>query len=1132
MISSEEVDEVLNIVRKFQSNESETEVEIRYGRFENNNFVSNVPRRVFFTLIEEMKRRKLHPKISESTDQKQDNIRRTQFKNGTIKWIEKKKLLTKDFNQYSSRLSINSETSIQSPSTQFRPSSIRRKKRRSYTLTQEGIRIDLTEVRDERDRLKFEVEFELLKLDNIESVLSDIFSFSFKLVNSTFDIYTLELKSSIISYINQSIQSKTGGNTFFDISNISRPRNLKFKDLVYGGIVGNPSVTYNVTHKTDGVRKQLLVHNTGIWIFSFNGDFNFISKDSLFKYMQNQLNHTSNNLFGMCGYILDGELIPVEKRIKGSGSGAEYWFLIFDCLSVPRNTDVKSFDEVGNRNIQDEPFITRMENSQVVADSIKNPIIEISTKNFNALTTPSVFFDVLNRMFQEQKDLPYKQDGFIFTPIEIGYSEILNSFNQPMELRTLVNLPDIVKWKTKYNLTIDFEIEWNQERLTLFSLGRDNKKIVFNGDEINRFNPIQDIEMTSRLRETTSGTIGEFEYDFDRKKLLLRNLRPDKAKPNTIEVAKDVWVDIHNPIEEDVMIGQSMNLLRKYHNRIKTALFSTVSRDKPNLTLLDIGSGNGGDISKWRNSNFSRIVAVEPDTINYNELLRRIEQFSMTDKILPVNTTGQNSKLITRRVKEFIGTRVDVISMMLSLSYFFENQSSLNDLLKTITENIASTGVIIFLTIDGNIVQNYFQPQLSNSISLKEISSDYFRMKYNDDTNPISVDVFIKNSILNNREWLVKLDDLMIPLNEFGFILNPIFRSDKEKMMSQTELLFGGMFSYGIIQPEDEVKLSVLRNQERRNFNSRTIPVDLKIDPKNMTIPFIPEINIKTIPNINEVIPFKYIELNEEKQSQKNINQRINLKNQNRRRVEVDGIKSKSKEFINQDVGKINPKNFTQIRTIYVQLFPFKDDITQSLNINFKNQQLNRVSSINDNSSLVHCMMKALKNEEYLSSGLSERKKIVREFRRDLAFLLNEQVDGSKLTYYETIYNGLFSSLYLKDSNEFSLSSLQKKLNSNNQIEEEILFIISHFIELNFIICRLFQRIGKVKNEQVIIQLQYLTSTILKSSRDFPVVVLLQSQDKFGDHYELIQYDGQVIFDFKDDLIQELIEKKLLNRIE
>lgn len=1161
MISSEEIDEVLNVVKKYESKTSEIEVELRFGRFENNNFVSNVSRRVFFTLIEEMKLRKIHPKISESVDEKQNDIRRSKFKNGQIKWIEKKKLLTKDFKDYSMRLNVSSETPVD-PQSNFKSTSLRRKKRRSYTLPQESIRVDLTEVRDERDRLKFEVEFELINLDNIESQLSNIFSSSFKLVNSTFDVYTSELKSSVISYINQSVQAPSGTNVFFDIANISRPRNLKFKDLVYGGLVGNPSITYNVTHKTDGVRKQLLVHNSGVWIFSFNGDFNFISKDSLFKYFKEgdimneaSSNNSPGNIFGMCGYILDGELIPIDKRVPGSGSGAQYWFMIFDCLSVPKNTDVKSFEEIGNRNIQDEPFITRMENAQLIADNLKNPIIEVSTKTFNALTTPSVFFDVMNRMFEEQSKLPYKQDGFIFTPIEIGYSEILKSFNQPSEYRTLVNLPDIVKWKSKYNLTIDFEIQWSgNEKLTLFSLGRENKKIVFNGDEINRFNSSNDIEYTNRLRDTTSGSIGEFEYDFDRKKIILRNLRPDKSKPNTIDVAKDVWIDIHNPIEEDILIGESMSLLRKYHNRIKTALFSTVTRDKPNLTLLDIGSGNGGDISKWRNSNFSKIVAVEPDIQNYNELLRRIDQFGMKDKISPLNTTGQNSKSITKRVKEFIGTRVDVISMMLSLSYFYENKRSLNELIKTFSENISSTGVIIFLTIDGNIVQNYFQPQLSNSLSLKEINSDYFRMKYNPDTDPISVDVFIKNSILNNREWLVKLDDLMIALSEFGFTLNPIFRSDKEKFMSQTELLFGGMFSYGIIQPRDDVKVSILRNQERRGggnvVNQRSIPVDIKVDSKNETIPFIPEIKIKTIQNIDQVVPFKFIEVKDQslnRGNRMNQNQRINLKNNqrdNRRRVEVqvDGIGDKNSkikdkkefinEFINQDVVKVNPKNFINLRPIFVQLFPYKDDIVESLDIKFKNKILYRISSINDSSSLIHCLMKAVKNEDYLKPDLATRKKIVREFRRDIAFLLNEIDEGSKLTYYETIYNGLFASLYVKNKNKYSITSLQRQLNSNDHIGEEILFIISYFLELNFIICQSLQRIGSVKNEQVVIQLQYLSSTILKSTKELPIIILLLTQNNFGDHYELIKYGDKITFDLKDELIQELIKKKVINVIE
>jgi hypothetical protein len=55
------------------------------------------------------------------------------------------------------------------------------------------------------------------------------------------------------------------------------PRNIKFKDMVYGGLLSKLNtqnkitknakmVEYSVTVKVDGLRKFLVIHSTGIWL--------------------------------------------------------------------------------------------------------------------------------------------------------------------------------------------------------------------------------------------------------------------------------------------------------------------------------------------------------------------------------------------------------------------------------------------------------------------------------------------------------------------------------------------------------------------------------------------------------------------------------------------------------------------------------------------------------------------------------------------------------------------------------------------------------------------------------------------------------------------------------------------------
>jgi hypothetical protein len=53
--------------------------------------------------------------------------------------------------------------------------------------------------------------------------------------------------------------------------------------------------------------------------------------------------------------------------------------------------------------------------------------------------------------------------------------------------------------------------------------------------------------------------------------------------------------------------------MRKYHNRVKNLIYDYLSLQGVK-TLTDIGSGAGGDLSKWRDRFL--VNAIEPDQRN------------------------------------------------------------------------------------------------------------------------------------------------------------------------------------------------------------------------------------------------------------------------------------------------------------------------------------------------------------------------------------------------------------------------------------------------------------------------------------------------------------------------------------
>ncbi|KAL6636091.1 hypothetical protein U3516DRAFT_848793 [Neocallimastix sp. 'constans'] len=101
------------------------------------------------------------------------------------------------------------------------------------------------------------------------------------------------------------------------------------------------------------------------------------------------------------------------------------------------------------------------------------------------------------------------------------------------------------------------------------------------------------------------------------KRIVYYQLMKEKKIPFIIEFDLDKGVYVKErednivlasfqKINIEIFSPDSNTLMRKYHNRIKHNIFNEYKGN-----LLDIGSGNGGDIHKWKY--FRKIACVEPD---------------------------------------------------------------------------------------------------------------------------------------------------------------------------------------------------------------------------------------------------------------------------------------------------------------------------------------------------------------------------------------------------------------------------------------------------------------------------------------------------------------------------------------
>jgi hypothetical protein len=758
-------------------NDGTVELEARFGKITAKGFKPGVSIQVFNRIKDYFDTRS-ETVTTKTTDYISKNVRKTvtvpsEGEQTKVIWIQKTRLWNQEDRNYGVRYSMSREIPIH-PVDNFVPDIIREKNRSSYYVFGGMVRIDITIVNmiqglsgrsGMKDRSKYEVEVELISPNGLNAFEKAIYV-TLQRVLDTITLYTAREATDLINFVNMILGSNKRG--ILDHYPLVQARNLKMKDMVWGGLLGNKDTGYSVTHKADGIRKMLVFHSSGIWLVMAPHTLNRI---------------TNTAVPTLTGTILDGEMIPVNKRLEGSPA-TNIWYLAFDCLSWSND-----------KSIQLKPHGMRMNHAQAVADVIKNQLIYVNTKSFRNFGTPQEFFTVMREMFREQSHLSYLQDGFMFTPVNSVYNP--HSDKNPLYRRVLTKYPDICKGKPKEQLTVDFKIEWKAvpEGYSVIKLyvNRKGKPVLFNGtkvfpyrDTIDSFHPL--------TQGLPSGTIVEYGWDYKRELFIPHRIRHDKTKPNREDIAEDVWMDIMRPLTEETMKGETLDLMRRYHNRIKTHLYTYPG---PGKTLLDIGSGRGGDVSKWKQ--YSRIVAVEPNQEHIVELERRLELQGMRDRVRIVNTGGEDTATIYHHVREFIGDRVDVVSTMLSMSFFWRSSEMVNSLVNTIATNIKRDGNMVFLTIDGDLVEQTFEPAFNTGPVLTRMDLGPATLRYYGDKTPKELHIHIEGTIVQDQtEWLVRLGDLITRMGNVGFSIIERKRADEERFLTEEEITLTQMYTYGI----------------------------------------------------------------------------------------------------------------------------------------------------------------------------------------------------------------------------------------------------------------------------------------------------------------------------------------------
>lgn len=685
------------------------------------------------------------------------------------------------------------------------------KTRYSWTDTRKNLKFDITDVKqtskgETKDNYEVEIEFIHpllqqrvipLSRENIEELRNNL-KILFQqmiviknVINDSDILYSTQLREELANFINIKLDAKKylnfkRGEFIKDgemVENIAtKARNIKFKDMVYGGLLSKLNtenkttrnakmVEYSVTVKVDGLRKFLVVHSTGLWLV-YGKEFCCICPlPELWKeYIDS---------------IFDGEDID-DKSMRKAYLDFKHYYLPFDTLLFKGK-------DVSNQTLQQRrSYIKNIRNLGTVSFNNKNSLV-VEEKPFIFFSEePESFYKAVDDMLSYKPS--YETDGLIFTPNKTEYNT--RPYLLRDEDRVLTKNPDICKWKPFEQLTIDLSYCVVPEGRFLCYSKRD-ELIRFEGSDLHSFDPETQVDWMHKLfNEANNGTIMEFEPIIKDKTYILRpkKIRYDKQYANGKKVAVDVWNDIHDPITLDTIKGKTFRLLRKYHNRVKRSIFGNVQE---NAHLIDIGSGNGGDIEKM--NKFSRVLCIEPSQKNLTELKNRLSTSFMRDRIETLNCGGEDTGKILNAVKttfgDEFGTKPLYISMMLSLSFFWRDIEIFNSLIDTINsirkmyyKNGGKSPIkFLFLTIEGNRALELLKKYNYN------IRKPAYEMSYNETFNEVYIN--IENSIVEKQtEYLVNLEQFM----EVLYAQVDYFKEANDKeLLSKDEMEFTNMYVYG-----------------------------------------------------------------------------------------------------------------------------------------------------------------------------------------------------------------------------------------------------------------------------------------------------------------------------------------------
>lgn len=629
-----------------------------------------------------------------------DNHRKIVSEDGSEKFMIKKSLKYKKYNNYKFEYSIEEI---------IKPFDMKEERKRERLRTRyslgEKLELHITKIEGKYNEVEIEYEIPGRKADNddIDYFYSEVQGYI-----DEFEIHYNNFENLIKEFNPINSKSKYGS---LDESVISKPRDIKKNDFSTEngkGIIEG----YTITIKANGI--QLLLYSSGSYIY-------FVNHRKYFKVLDKKTCEK---------FIILGEFFEDINT-----------FSPFDIIYTERRKGIRNHPH----------HLERLELVKDIIENVKIDNINFYWKKFIPIGKNVKQFEKAIKLVKSI-EYPFTDDGLILTPIYHPH----NSKQNIKQSTSISEVPEILKIKPDHEKSFDVRVDLSSKKIYAHMIKQEYKGTK-------KFPLCQEDILWSSIPDEADLKIIELipvKNENDKWVMKFNRLRSDRIVPNSIGTINDTWNMIHEPLDPDLFKNQGVPRLILQNRRVKTKLLSMIP---DNSIIVDLGTGKGGDINRYNKA--LKVLCIEPDEINRNELLKRIRSQELTNKFHIIPCGAQHTDTIVKKLKEIRELYPEapvVVSSMLSMTFFWQNQEFLNRFKQTLTtiSKESNGAYFYFFTVEGNKFLKYLKEN-DGKINMKK-----FKAKYSPDDKygvsiPGKVIISIDETIVRGqKEFLVNLDDL------------------------------------------------------------------------------------------------------------------------------------------------------------------------------------------------------------------------------------------------------------------------------------------------------------------------------------------------------------------------------------